>query len=122
MRSMKQAADVRSLDNRSRYRPSMPADDLGVLSDELRSRARVDPNGEVSWHVRDAPAVLSELAEAGRVTLGIDMRDYDADGSFLEIAWSIYDGADPVEARETALRALARDELPGERTLITWRS
>jgi hypothetical protein len=100
----------------------MPADDLGVRSDELRSRARVDPNGEVSWHVRDAPAVLSELAEAGRVVLGMDLRDYDADGTFAEIAWSVYDGADPVEAREAALGALARDELSGEWALITWRS
>jgi hypothetical protein len=100
----------------------MPADDLGVLSDELRSLARVDPNGEVSWHVRDAPTVLAELAEAGRVVLGLDMRDYDDDGTFLEIAWSVYTGADPVEAREAALGALARDELPGYWALITWRS
>lgn len=92
----------------------MPADDLGVLSDELRSQARVDPNGEVSWHVRDAPAVLSELGEAGRVVLGLDMRDYDDDGTFLEIAWSVYNGADPVEAREAALEALERGGLPGE--------
>jgi hypothetical protein len=109
------------MDNRPRYLPSMPADDLGIVSDELRSRARVDPNGEVSWHVRDAPAVLSELAAAGRVVLGLDMRYYDDDGSFLEIAWSVYNGADPVEAREAALAALVRDELPGDWALITWR-
>jgi hypothetical protein len=100
----------------------VPADDLGVLSDELRSQARVEANGEVAWHVRDAPAVLSELAEAGRVVLGIDVRDYEEDGSFVEVAWSDYSGADPVEAREDALRALARDELPGDWALITWRS
>ncbi|MCG6566897.1 hypothetical protein [Tessaracoccus sp. ZS01] len=100
----------------------MPADDLGVLSDELRSNARVDTNGEVSWHVRDAPAVLSELAEAGRVVLGVDIRDYDEVGAFLEIAWSVYRGADPVEAREAALSALAREELPGDWALITWQS
>ena len=98
----------------------MPADDLGVLSDELQSQARVDPNGEVSWHVRDAPAVLGELAEAGRVVLGLDMRDYEDDGTFLEVAWSVYNGADPVEAREAALEALAREELPGDWALITW--
>jgi hypothetical protein len=113
---------VRSIDSRSRYRPTMPGDDLEVLSDELRSQARVDPNGEVSWHVRDAPAVLSELAEAGRVVLGLDIRDYDNDGTFLEIAWSVYNGADPFEARVAALDALARDGLPGEWALITWRS
>ena len=70
----------------------MSADDLDVLSEELQSKARIDANGEVSWHVQDAEAVLSELAAAGRVVLGIDMRDYDEDGSFLEIAWSVYEG------------------------------
>ena len=100
----------------------MPADDLGVLSHELRSHARVDPNGEVSWHVRDAPAVLGQLADAGRVVLGLDMRDYEDDGTFREIAWSVYEGSDPVEAREAALRALAREELPGDWALITWRA
>lgn len=109
------------MDNDWRYVPSMPADDLGVLSNELRSQARVHPNGEVSWHVPDAPAVLSELAEAGRVVLGLEMRDYD-DGSFLEIAWSVYNGSDPVEAREAALGALARDEIPGDWALIAWRT
>jgi hypothetical protein len=99
----------------------MPADDLGVLADELRSLARVDPNGEVSWQVRDAPAVLAQLAEADRVVLGLDVRDYDDDGSFVEIAWSVYDGADPLEACDAALRALERDELPGDWALITWR-
>ena len=99
----------------------MPADDLGVLSNECRSQARVHSNGEVSWHVRDAPAVLSELAEAGRVVLGLDMRDYD-DGSFLEIAWSAYNGSGLVEARDAALGSLARDEIPGDWALITWRT
>ncbi|PVG83489.1 hypothetical protein DDE18_09450 [Nocardioides gansuensis] len=65
--------------------------------------------------------MLTQLAGAGRVVLGLDMRDYDDDGSFVEIAWSVYEGADPVEAREAALRALARDELPGDWALITWR-
>ena len=107
-------------DDRSGYRRLMPADDLGVLSDELGSQARIDANGEVSWHLRDAPAVVTQLAEAGRVVLGLDIRHYD-DGAFVEIAWSVYHGADPVEAREVALQALARDELPGDWTLITWR-
>jgi hypothetical protein len=75
----------------------------------------------VSWHVRDLTTVLEELAEAGRVVLGLDMRSYDDDGTFLETAWSVYNGADPVEAREAALAALARGELPGDWALITWR-
>jgi hypothetical protein len=100
----------------------MSADDLGVLSEELRSRARVDLNGEVSWHVRDTPGVLTALADARRVVLGLDMRDYDDTGTFVEVAWSVYDGEDPVEAREVALEALARDELPGDWALVTWRA
>lgn len=100
----------------------MPADDFGVLSDDLRSQARVSPNGEVSWHVRHAPAALGELADAGRVVLGLDMRNYDDMGNFLEVPWSVYEGTDPLEARDAALQALARDELPGDWVLITWRS
>ncbi|CAI9408380.1 hypothetical protein HIDPHFAB_01067 [Nocardioides sp. T2.26MG-1] len=72
--------------------------------------------------MRAAPAVLNELAGAGRVVLGLDIRDYDDDGTFLEVAWSVYDGADPFEARDAALGALAREELPGDWALITWRS
>lgn len=100
----------------------MPSDDLGGLSDELRLRARTDPNGEVSWHVRDAPTVLTQLAGAGRVVLGLDIREFDDDGSFIEVAWSVYPGADPLEGRDAALDALAKGELPGDWVLITWRS
>ena len=103
------------------YRPSMSADDLGVLSDDLQSLARLDANGEVSWPVRHAPSVLSELAQAARIVLGLDVRDYDQDGSFLEVAWSVYEGVDPNEARDAALQALAREGLPGDWVLITWR-
>jgi hypothetical protein len=99
----------------------MPACDLGILSAELQSRARIEANGEVSWHVQDAPAVLNELGMAGRVVLGLDVRVFDDNGAFFEVAWSVHEGADPVEAREAALRSLAREELPGERVLITWR-
>lgn len=116
------AADERSLTNPPGYRHDMSAGDLGFLSNELRSQARVDANGEVAWHVRHAPAVLSELAESGRVVLGLDVRDYDPDGAFFEIAWSVYEGEDPFEARDAALQAFTRDELPGEWALITWRS
>lgn len=37
----------------------------------------------------------------------------DEDGTALEVAWSVCSGADPVEIREAALGALAREELPG---------
>jgi hypothetical protein len=98
----------------------MPADDLGLLSSELQARARRDRNGEVSWHVEDAPTALAELAEAGRVVLGLNVRNYDEAGSFVEVAWSVYEGADPIEARDAALKALSHDDLPGDWVLVTW--
>jgi len=112
------AGDDQSLGNLN----TMPADDLVALSDELRSRARVDSNGEVSWHVDDTPSTLRELAAAGRVVLGLDVRDYDETGSFVEIAWSVFEGSDPIEAGDAAMEALLRDGLPGDWVLITWTS
>jgi len=97
----------------------MSTDDLGVLSAQLQSQARID-GGEVSWHVGVVPTVLGELAQAGRVVLGLDVRDYDEDGSFLEVPWSVYEGSDPVAACDAALLALASEELPGEWVLVTW--
>ncbi|WP_156043862.1 hypothetical protein [Cellulomonas sp. URHE0023] len=98
----------------------MPVDDLGVLPADLQTRARAEENGEVSWHVDDAASVLGELANAGRVVLGLDVREYDEDGSFLEVAWSVYAGVDPIEARDAALGALSRGGLPGDWILVTW--
>jgi hypothetical protein len=98
----------------------VPVNDLNVLPKSLRASARRDPNGEVSWHRDDAPVVVDALAAAGRVVLGLDVRDYDADGKFVEIAWSAYEGQDVIAARDTALSALARNNLPGEWVLITW--
>jgi hypothetical protein len=46
------------------------------------------------------------------VVLGLDMRDCDDDGTFREIAWSVFNGMDPIEAREAALGALARTNCP----------
>lgn len=100
----------------------MAGTDLGFLPPDVRSQVKVHPNGEVSWPVDAATAALTELAHAGRVVLGLDVRDYDEDGSFVEVAWSVYDGSDPVEARDAALATLAANDLPGDQVLITWRS
>lgn len=94
--------------------------DLTVLSAGLQSRVRIDDDGEVSWQLGDAPAVIHELSQAGLVVLGLDIREYYEDGSFLEIPWSVYEGADPVASRDAALQALAREQVPGEWVLITW--
>lgn len=98
----------------------MAADDLDVLTRDLRSRVRASPNGEVSWHVSDALRVLEQLADAGRVVHGLDIRDYDSQGRFIETAFSTYAGDDPIAARDSALYALSQGDLPGEWVLIGW--
>lgn len=98
----------------------MAVDDLEVLPADLQARTRRHQNGEVSWHLNDAASVVTALADAGRVLLGIDVRSYAADGSFIETAWSVYNGADPNVARDLALSALAREDLPGDWALLTW--
>jgi hypothetical protein len=60
------------------------------------------------------------LAQSGRLVLGLDLRSYNDDGSFYEIAWSSFDGTDVMAARDSALLALRRADLPGDWVLITW--
>ena len=48
------------------------------------------------------------------------IRRYDDDGSFYEYAWSSFDGQNVMAARDAALLALRRDDLPGDWVLITW--
>jgi hypothetical protein len=98
----------------------VPADDLSVLQSRIQASARVDANGEVSWPVNHAPEVIETLAENGRLVLGLDLRRYDDDGSFYEYAWSSFDGQNVMAARDAALLALRRDDLPGDWVLITW--
>jgi hypothetical protein len=78
------------------------------------------PNGEVSWPVSHAAAVTEALAGTGHVVLGLDIRGYQADGRFIEVAWSSFDGSDVRDARDLALEALSRGNLPGGWVLITW--
>jgi hypothetical protein len=92
----------------------MHADDLAHLAAHVRIAARVCPNGEVEWPLVLAKAVVDNLAAAGQVILGLDLRDYDPDGHFIEVAWSAFEPerhsehAQTVEfARVAAIRALA---------------
>ena len=98
----------------------MAADDLSFLPADLQKGARCDPNGEVSWHLSQASNVIKALAEAGRKVLGLDIRHYETDDTFIEVAWSSYSGSDVREARDFALDALRHGDLPGEWVLITW--
>jgi hypothetical protein len=98
----------------------VPVDDLDVLPAALRESARRDENGEVTWPLADAAAVVDALADAGRVVLGLDVRTYGDDGSIAEVAWSDHSGRNVEEARLAALAALRREDLPGDWVLVTW--
>jgi hypothetical protein len=88
---------------------AMTAKDVASLPDRLRASARIDANGEVSWPLAQARDAISELAESGRVVLGLDMRDYDAEGLFTEVAWSVYGGNAQISAADI-------EPAPGQRS------
>lgn|GEM_PF-2041670 len=98
----------------------MTVPDLSFLTQDLQWRARCDPNGEVSWPVSQASAAIDALADSGRLVLGLDIRSYQSDGTFLEVPWSSYTGSDAEEARSFALSTLSQGDLPGNWVLITW--
>lgn len=98
-------------------------DDLAALPSEVAQAAHVDDNGEVWWRAEDAERAVNALADAGLIVLGLDLREYDGDGRFSEIAWSDYrpTGSDDVErGRTAALTALSRADRTGNAVLITW--
>jgi hypothetical protein len=51
------------------------------MSDNVRSAARIEPNGELLWPF-GAVAAVNELAALGRLVLGLDARKND------EVGWS----------------------------------
>jgi hypothetical protein len=70
----------------------------------------------------DAEAAVGALADAGLI-LGLDLREYDDDGKFYEIAWGEYERTgrgDVEQALRAALVALARPDRTGDAVLITW--
>lgn len=108
--------------------------DLSALPNDLQAAARVDPNGEVSWPDAMGAAAITSLADIGATVLGLDLRYYDANDRFYEIAWSSFEpdesksaAANAAAAREAALERLAQidqQESPEQtverRILITW--
>lgn len=68
--------------------------------------------------------MIAALAAANRVVLGLDIRDYESDGSFVEIAWSSFDpnGTDDAhQASRAALDSLRSSPLSDGWVLVTWR-
>jgi hypothetical protein len=62
----------------------MPSTAGYARPDAVRLAAQVLDNGEVMWPAERATTAIRALADAKRVVLGLDVRDYRPDGSFVE--------------------------------------
>lgn len=108
-----------------------------MLPADVRARARIYDNGEISWPIGDAEGAINSLADAGFVILGLDVRRHDDHGHTWETAWSDFSRTDDYRRSSTggatalveksrlhALRALAREETPefGDWILVNWRT
>ena len=108
--------------------------DLSDLPAEIRTDARIDPTGEVSWSDSGAEAAINALTATGYVVLGVDVRFYDSAARFYEIQWSSFEPdaskaqvANVEDSRQRALEALARiealptpDDTVERRVLVSW--
>jgi len=104
------------------------ATELRSLSLEVQRTAQVNQNGEVEWPLRDARAAIDALAATGHLVLGLDLREYDDDGRFVELPWCVTTVDSVVGARDEARAALDRfdrDSLGLDpvrvSVLVTWR-
>jgi hypothetical protein len=90
---------------------SMHSEDLEHISDQVRRAARDCQNGEIEWPLPLARAAVGALAAASRIILGLDIRDYDAEGRFVEVAWSEFEpgisGSLPQAVESSRAAALA---------------
>lgn len=96
---------------------------LADLPDNVRATARVDGNGEVSWHHHTVRAAIDAIAGAGFVILGLDLRTFDEYSRVSEIAWCDTGTAPTVDtARVAALAALERLDADPEYDwiLVSW--
>lgn len=69
----------------------MHGDDVARMPDQVRRAARVCRNGEIEWPLPLARAAVGALAAAGRIIVGLNIRDYDVEGRFVEVAWSEFE-------------------------------
>jgi hypothetical protein len=108
----------------SEYDSAVPKSDLETLPEQVQASARVEANGEVCWPLSHVAEAINALADAHHIVLGLDVRDYDDDGAFVEVAWSVFEptgrSGDVDAAREHALSALLQPELPGSWFVVTW--
>jgi hypothetical protein len=58
-----------------------------IVSEELRKRAHVMPNGEVCWSGSDIEEALHEIANAGQIILGFEILEAVSGGRWK--AWGI---------------------------------
>jgi hypothetical protein len=61
-----------------------------IVSEALRSRVRLLPNGEVCWLGSDIEQALHEIANAGQVILGFEILEPLSDGRFKACGISAY--------------------------------
>ncbi|HKE65565.1 MAG TPA: hypothetical protein VKB59_13090 [Micromonosporaceae bacterium] len=89
----------------------------------MAETATVEENGEAWWTAQHGEAAINALADAGFVILGLDLREHDGEGRFVEVAWSDYrpTGTGDVErGRAAALKAWSRRDRFGNAVLISW--
>lgn len=101
--------------------------EVHALPEEIAREARFD-GSEVMWPRPAAVDAIQALAEQGHVVLGLDLRRYEADGRFYEVAWSAYEPSGSEDAPAGGAAALAALQRPNivemdgyDWVLITWR-
>jgi hypothetical protein len=62
-----------------------------MVSEPLRIKAHVRPNGEVCWGGDDIVAALREVADAGQVILGFEILEPLSEGKVKVWGWSGYE-------------------------------
>lgn len=91
----------------------MTEDDLAFLPTAVLATAMIQENSEVLWPFNNAPDAINALADRGRIILGLEIREYQDDGMFYQIAWSSFEtNDDPTDVelgRRNALEALVRE-------------
>jgi hypothetical protein len=58
---------------------------------QVRHAARDCRNGEIEWPLPLARAAVGALAAADRAVARLDVRDDDAEGRFVAVAWSAFE-------------------------------